>query len=306
LLSILLLGCPTQKKQQEGTSRTPTSEEGATQISASEPEGPVRIAFVPSVESGAIETQLQEFTAELSKLLNHPVEADVVLSYTAAVEQMAAGHFEAAFLPPLAYILGHERYNIRVVLKAVRNGSPTYRGEIITRIDSGIDSLEQLKGRTLGFVDATSASGFLYPKTLLITSGIDPEKDLGGYVFLNSHSNVVIAVLRGTVDAGAVFDDARLQLVETDPKVMTETKVIAYTPPIPGDTVSFREDCIGPFYDRLAQSLITISNAGKESVLYKIYEIEALVPAEDSDYEPIRQMVAALELDIEKELEKKN
>jgi phosphonate transport system substrate-binding protein len=265
----------------------------------------VRIAFVPSVEQGAIEMQLGEFDRKLSETLGHPVESSIVLSYTACVEQMAAGHFEAALLPPLAYVLAHDRYGVEVALKAVRRGSPTYRGEILARVDSGIDSLEDLRGRTFGFTDVSSTSGHLYPKTLLINSGIDPETDLAEVTFVGSqHSAVVEAVLHGRIDAGACFDDARTLLEETEPDVMESTKVIAYTPQIPADTVSLRADCVGPFYDRLVDALMALSREGENSALMRIYSIEELVPAEDSDYDPIRQMVTTLNIDIEAELEK--
>jgi len=263
----------------------------------------VRIAFVPSVEQGQIELALKDFETKLGELIEHPVEADIVLSYTACIEQMAAGHFDAALLPTFAYVLAHERYGIEVRLKAVRNGSPTYRGQIITRVDSGIETLEDLRGKTFGFTEASSASGYLYPKTLLMSNGIDPDVDLAEYTFVGNHPTVVQAVMQGRVDAGATFDDARLRLLDTEPTVMDEVKVIAYTPGIPSDTVSLRPDLHGDFWDRVIDALIELSREGEDSVLFRIYEIEELVPAEDADYDPIREMVETLDYDIEAELE---
>jgi len=268
-----------------------------------EPEGPIRIAFVPSIEQGQIAQQLDDFDAELGELLGHPVESSIVLSYSACIEQMAAGHFEAALLPSLAYVLANDRYGVNVVLKAVRNGSPTYRGQILVRVDSGIDTLEDLRGRTLAFTEAPSASGHLYPKTLLIANGIDPETDLAEYAFVGSHTAVAQAVLQGRFDAGAMYDDARLRLMETETTIMDETKVIAYTPGIPSDTVSLRGDLEGSFWVSFVDAMITMSQKGEGGVLFSIYEIEELMPAEDSDYDPIREMVQTLEYDIEAELD---
>jgi len=298
--ALLMTGCPSSGGSQDENKPAAQTE---NPVPAGAPEGPVRIAFVPSVEAGKIETQLDEFNNELSELIGHPVESVVVLSYSACVEQMGAERLEAAFLPALAYVLANDRYDVRVVLKAVRRGSATYRGEIITRADSGIETLEDLRGKTMCFVDASSASGYLYPKTLLISSGIDPEVDLKDCTFVGSHPAVIEAVLNGRLDAGACFDDARTTLLETEPRVMEETRVVAYTPDIPADTVSFRAGLEGPFYDRLVQALIEIGKKGKDSPLYGIYEIEELVPAQDSDYDPIRQMVNALNYDIEGEID---
>lgn len=304
LLALLMFAACAPRDADTNAGEEPTPREIAVGELEGAPEGPVRIAFVPSVEQGAIEMQLGRFDKGLAELLGHPVESSIVLSYAACIEQMAAGHFEAALLPSLAYVLAHDRYDVRVALKAVRHGSPTYRGQIITRIDSGIDTLEDLRGRTFGFTDVSSASGHLYPKTLLINSGIDPDTDLAEVTFVGSqHAAVIEAVLHGRIDAGACFDDARTLLEETEPQVMQETKVVAYTPQIPADTVSLRADCVGPFYDRLVQALMELSREGEESPLMSIYTIEELVPAEDTDYDPIRQMVTTLNIDIEAELE---
>jgi phosphonate transport system substrate-binding protein len=308
LLTLALTGCPAQNPSPPDNTEADTPANSETQDNSAMdpmegmPDGPVRIAFVPSVEAGAIETQLDAFDAKVSELLGHPVESSVVLSYTACIEQMAAGHFEVAMLPSSAYIMAHDRYDVQVRLKAVRNGSPTYRGQIITRADSGINTLQDLIGRTFGFTEAASTSGHLYPKTLMIENGIDPDKDLAETTFIGNHQAVVLAVLNGRVDAGATYDDARERLLETEPTVMEQTKVIAYTADIPSDTVSLRADCTGPFYDRLIETLMTISKEGTDSPFYAIYEIEELVPAQDSDYDPIRVMVETLNYDIEADL----
>ena len=299
-----LLGCPANNQPSDNDNQPATNGDSASGVEdTGVPDEPVRIAFVPSVEQGQIEMSLEEFDSKLADLIDHEVESDIVLSYTACIEQMAAGHFDLALLPAFAYVLAHDRYDVEVRLKAVRDGKATYRGQIITRIDSGIDTLEDLEDRTFGFTEASSASGYLYPKTFLISQGIDPDTDLAEYLFIGNHPMVVEAVFQGRVDAGACFDDARLRLIDTEPQVMEEVKVIAYTPDIPSDTVSFRAGLEGPFWDRVTDALIELSQEGEESALYEIYEIDELVPAENSDYDPIRQMVETLDYDIEAELD---
>lgn len=303
ILTFMLTGCPGRNQSSDIPPENTGTETGDTpDPNAGAPDGPVRIAFVPSVEAGGIETHLDDFDRAVSEMLGHPVESAVVLSYTACIEQMAAGHFEAAMLPSSAYVMAHDRYDVQVRLKAVRNGSPTYRGQILTRVDSGIETLQDLVGRTFGFTEATSTSGHLYPKTLLIQNGIDPDNDLAETTFVGNHPAVILAVLNGRVDAGATYDDARERLLDTEPTVMDEIKIIAYTAEIPSDTVSLRSDCTGPFYDRFIEVLMEISQEGESSPFYSIYDIEELVPADDADYDPIREMVSTLDYDIEADL----
>jgi len=268
----------------------------------SEAERPIQFAFVPSVEAEAIELELEEFDSRLSEMIGHPVESDVVLNYTACIEQMGAGRTDVAMLPSLAYVLASERYGVEVQLKAVRKGTAMYRGEIITRSDSGIESVEDLVGRTFSFTDAASTSGHLYPKSMLIDNGIDPDNDLAEYDFLGGHTAVVTSVYQGRVDAGACFDDARIRMEETYPDIMDQIVVIGYTEWIPADTVSFRSGLDEELVTKLVDALIELSKE-EDSIMYRIYQIEELVPAADSDYDEIRDKVAQLEYDIESGLE---
>ncbi len=208
---------------------------------------------------------------------------------------------DVAWLPTLAYVLAHERNGALVTLKAVRRGSDSYYGIIITRNDSGVSELADLKGKTFAFVDAASASGHLYPRALLLKNGVDPDKDLDRYLFVGGHDSVVMAVFKGNVEAGAIYEDARDKFKDTMPKILSETKIIAKTDPIPSDTVSFSSKLPPELVEKITQALIDLMNTpeGKKAV-YDIYQVEGLVEAKDEDYNTVREMAKLLGLDLEK------
>src|SRR5207244_6062947 len=92
--------------------------------------------------------------------------------------------------------------------QSIIDGSSTYRGIIVTRKDSGIKSIADLKGKRFAFVDPKSASGYVYPRAMLIEKGIDPETFFSETIFAGSHDRVIAAVLNRRVDAGAIYDGA--------------------------------------------------------------------------------------------------
>jgi phosphonate transport system substrate-binding protein len=266
-------------------------------------EKPIVMAFVPSTEAEKIVEGAQPLMKLLEAKTGLKFKDYIATSYIAVVEAMGQGHVDVAWLPTLAYVLANDRNGATVKLKAVRDGKNTYYGIIITRKDSGINTLADLKGKTFAFVDAASASGHLYPRALLMKNGIDPDKDLKRYLFAGGHDSVVMAVFKKNVAAGASYEDARDKFKDTMPKVLAETKVIAKTDPIPSDTVSFSSKLPPELVEKITQALVDLMKTpeGKKAV-YDIYQVEDLVPAADSDYDTVREVAKVLGLDLEKQV----
>ena len=78
-------------------------------------------------------------------------------------------------------------------------------GLVVTRPDSGITRLEDLKGKSFAFGDKGSTSGYLIPTHQLLKMGIaDPEKYFGRVVYTR-HQAIETQVTRGELDAGADY-----------------------------------------------------------------------------------------------------
>ena len=83
-----------------------------------------------------------------------------------------------------------------------------FGGVIFTRKDqTGINTLEDLRGRSFMAVDPTSLGGFQMAMREMIENGIDPYRDLRSLEFVEIHDLVVMSVLQGEVDVGTVRTD---------------------------------------------------------------------------------------------------
>lgn len=268
---------------------------------------PLVMAFVPSTEA----EKVIESGAELAALLQEDTglyfKPQMVSSYVSVVEAMAVERVHVAWLPPMAYVYANERNGDRVILNVVRRGSPFYRGQVVVNADSGIESVEQLKGKTVAFTDPTSASGHYYPAALLKEHGIDPEVDIE-VLYAGSHDAAVLALVKGSVDAACCYEDARGKLQDAGfPDIMETTRVLAYTPEIPADNVSVIKSLSAELEHKVTGGLIALTESERgQEVLFDLYEVEGLIPARDSDYDPVRQMANLLGKDIEQELKQED
>jgi phosphonate transport system substrate-binding protein len=90
-----------------------------------------------------------------------------------------------------------------VIVPQEKDGTTFYYSVMVTRKDSGITSVEQMKGHSLAFADPNSTSGYLIPSATLKTHGVDLAE--GKYFsrtgFAGGHEQGVVAMLNRQYDA---------------------------------------------------------------------------------------------------------
>jgi phosphonate transport system substrate-binding protein len=274
----------------------------------------LRMAFVPSADSGKVLSTGQPLGEELGKLTGLKFEVSVPTSYAAVIEAMGSGRVDVGWLAPFAYVIAKDKYGSDVILTTTRQGSKTYRSQIITHVDSGVAKIEDLQGKKFAFPDPASASGFLYPSAYLKERNFDPKTFFSEVVYAGGHDKVVIAVYQKSVAGGATFGrstdapgapltDARTNVQSTLPDVLDKVKIVTETDPIPNDTVSVRRGLEAPLVDKVKTGLLQLarSDTGKK-LLTDLYRIDGLVEGTDSDYDPIRKKAQLVGLNIEQQV----
>ena len=178
---------------------------------------PIRMMFVPSGDAQVIVKGGQEVAELLQKETGLHFKTSVATSYAAVIEAMGAGKVDIGWLATFSYVLAKDKYDVELLLVVQRFGSPFYRGQIMVRADSGINSLKNLQGKRFAFVDPASTSGHLYPKTLLLSKGLDPKTFFSKTIFAGSHNAVVLSIYKGEVDGGPLTMVRGLRLPNLTP-----------------------------------------------------------------------------------------
>jgi basic membrane protein A len=260
---------------------------------------PLVMVFVPSGDTQRILSGAEKLDKLIKDTTGLVTKSSVATSYAAVIEGMGAEKIDIGWLAPLSYVLAKDKYDAEVLLITLRYDSPTYKGQINVRADSGINTIADLKGKKFAFTDPVSTSGYLYPFALFKANGIDPTKDFAEAVFTGGHTGAVLAVYNGQVDASASYDDARGTLAATYPDIMDKVKVLTYTDPIPNDTVSVRAGLPEEVVAKFKQGMLDIAKTEEgKLILQEIYEIGGLTEGSDALFDPIRVVATGLGIEL--------
>ena len=208
--SMMLSACGPAATEAPVVTEAPATEAPTEVPTATEPpapaigsaEHPIKVLFVPSVDANIIVTGGEVMAAALNEATGLTFEVTVPTSYAATIEEMCASPADTmAFIPGLGYAIASQLCGVDVAFKAIRFGYPVYWAEYIVAADSEFQTLADLEGKTWGYGDQGSTSGYMVPTVELAAAGITP----GEQVQTGGHNQTVTAVYNGEVDFGTVF-----------------------------------------------------------------------------------------------------
>ena len=173
--------------------------------------------------------------------------------YVSFVSQMQLGQIKGGFMGSLAsYRMISEGLTVPVV-RGEKNGVSVYYSYIFTRKDSGLNKIEDLKGKKFAYVDAYTSAGYYFPRYFLKSKGYDPETFFSVTSFLGTHEKPILAVLNGEYDGGAAKDLAWKKLAQENPRIEKELQLL----PVDGPS--------GPYPDQI---FMVSSNFSAEKIEY--------------------------------------
>jgi phosphonate transport system substrate-binding protein len=285
------------------------------------------IGFVPSREADALVDTIQPVADYLTEALGIPVSGVVTTDYTGLVTAMESEQAHIGAFGPFSLLQARDRAGAEIILQSERFGSATYHTQFMTNdpdkycddepvvideetgwrncngtadADEGPVAIEKLSeieaGTTVSFVEQASASGYIFPATIFIAQGINPETDIDP-IFAGGHDSSVIAVCEGDAEVGVAFDDAR-GAAETDCDIAENVVVFAYGPEIPNDGWAVLGSLPDDLKEDIKQALLDYAATEEGAqTLNDIYEIDNLVEADQDAFTIVED--AARELGIE-------
>jgi len=184
-------------------------------------------AFTPVEDPAVYREAWVDFLVHMEKATGKKVTFFPVQSNAAQIEAMRSGRlhiagFNTGSNPLAVNCAGFVPFTIMASL----DGSFGYEMEIITYPGSGIESVEDIKGRTLAFTSPTSNSGFKAPSALLKAEfNMIADKDFST-TFSGKHDNSILGVANKDYDAASIANSVKARMIKRDVVKEEDLKVL--------------------------------------------------------------------------------
>ena len=183
-------------------------------------------AFTPVEDPAVYKSAWADFLTHLEAETGKSVVFFPVQSNAAQIEAMRSGRLHIAGFNTGSNPLAVNCAGFRsFAIMASKDGSFGYEMEILTYPGSGIESVEDIRGKQLAFTSPTSNSGFKAPSAILKADyDMIPERDFEP-VFSGKHDNSILGVANKDYQAASIANSVLHRMVSRD--VIDEGDVVS-------------------------------------------------------------------------------
>ncbi len=266
---------------------------------ACEDPNPLRFSLIPRTDLAKQLEEHRPLLQHLERALGRKVSVVQASSYSTVIEGLLAGTIDLASMGPASYSIAKNRDPSITAFVSwtmqpgtfVEDGARFYNSLLITRRDSGLDSVAKLQGRNLSLTDPASTSGAVIPRAEFSAQVGVPLQDYFGQVtFSGSHDRSVEVLRKGYVDAAFVASEHLDEVIRQGRIKASEIQVLWKSRPIPHDPFVFRGKLCPDLQDKIRRAFLSESPEIKKMLTNR--KAQRFIPVSDEDYKALRGILA--------------
>ncbi len=244
----------------------------------------ITIGINPFTSPADIKNMYAPILERIFKSIGMKTRIVISKDYNSLGKNIKDGTLDGGWFSPMAYTDACKVTDLVPVATPKVNGKDYYNGYIITRTNSGINDISDLRGRDFGYVDKASASGYLYADYSIRQAGLNPDRDLGNITFAGSHDNVIKGVLAGDFAAGATYNEA-FEKAQKNGVDVSKLKIISKTGNIQKDAIAFSKKLSPELLKKIADAFVSFNDFSGLNT-----PVTGFVEGKDSNYDLIREV----------------
>ena len=265
--------------------------------SAGGEDGVFTIAYAPNESTTESADARNGLAEDLSEFLGCEVEEIQASDYNAIIEALRTGSADMAYMGSQALALGVERTELEPIVMKAEEGDPdkaVYHSVLITN-----SANEDIKGKTMAFVDPDSTSGNLVPTAEIIQAFPDDELDsdilhtngefFEAVSFSGSHQAGLQAVIKGDVDVVPISDQILASEIANGNAAEDDVKIIHESGAIPAEAMVVAEHVDEETRKQLTEFLTSYENEEYFTDVIKVPGAR-FIQCDMSDYEDIIEL----------------
>ena len=266
-------------------------------------DGVFTIAYAPNESTTESADARNGLANDLSEVLGCEVEEIQASDYNAIIEALRTGKADMAYMGSQALALGVERTDLEPIVMKAEEGNPEkaiyHSVFIVNSRNNEINSMEDIKGKTMAFVDPDSTSGNLVPTAEIIQAF--PDEELNSDIlhtngdffeavsFSGSHQAGLQAVIKGDVDIVPISDQILASEIAHGNAAEGDVKIIHESGAIPAEAMVVGEHVTQETRDKLTEFLTAYDNEDYFTDVIKVPGAR-FVECDMSDYEEIVEL----------------
>ncbi len=226
---------------------------------------------------------------KLSKELGEPVKLVVAKNFKSFWKGVEGKQYDIVHYNQYHYLLSHKKLGYKVIAVNEEFGSSKIAGALSVRKDSGINSVADLKGKTVLFGGGKKAMGsYIAPTAVLKGAGLEAGKDYT-VKFAKNPPSAVIAVFNKAADAagsGNVILKTKVVQKKVD---VSQMKILAESEPFVHLPWAVKGDMAADKATRIQQVMTSLK--GSDDAVLKAARVTNFVAASDADFAKVREIV---------------
>jgi phosphonate transport system substrate-binding protein len=255
----------------------------AAEVAVAKDKKPIVFGSVAMDTPAVMHKRLTPLTKYLSKELGRPVELKLSPNMADAIDEVARGNVDLAYLTPVAYIKSHDKGKTKLIAKTVTKGKASFQLMIVVKDDSPMKDVRDLVGKDFAFGDEAA----LLQRAVVVGANM-PLAQLRSYHYLGHYDNIVRSVLFGDYHAGILKDTMAFKWEGKGVRTL-------YTSPhLPPYNIAARGGLDDKVYEKLKKAFLSLDKNNKRhfeviKALDKKYD--GFAPTSDAEYDVVRKLV---------------